>query len=315
VPQYQYVHNHEYLCPSCQRKKQRSLNIKPQEQYEEFPYYGNEGQQMNEYQYEQQPQYEQQQPQYEQQQEQYKQQEQYEQQQEQYKQQEQYEQQQEQYEQQQEQYEQQEEPYCENEYGYQENENIDNYEQPRYEYRTFQPRVYSFEERVQLRKIARPLFTVISYGSTNINNLGTEYNTQTLPIQHSEIIQKIEKTQKKQNIQKPKEKIINKEIKEEKKVINTQVKEDKKEIKKVDKKDIKKEEKKESIRKTDEKEKNEVIRKNKEITSSGRYKKRGGDNVVRKKEKIRQSSVNKNDRGKKHHLTYEVVNILVEKEE
>ena len=183
VPQYQYVHNHEYLCPSCQRKKQRSLNIKPQEQYEEFPYYGIEGQQMNEYQYEQQPQYEQQQPQYEQQQEQYKQQEQYE-------------QQQEQYEQQQEQYEQQEEPYYKNEYGYQENENIDNYEQPRYEYRTFQPRVYSFEERVQLRKIARPLFTVISYGSTNINNLGTEYNTQTLPIQHSEIIQKRKDSEK-----------------------------------------------------------------------------------------------------------------------
>ena len=59
----------------------------------------------------------------------------------------------------------------------------------------------------------------------------------------------------------------------------------------------------------------EVIKRNQNLTCTSRYVKRGGDHVVKKVEKVRQTSVNKYDNGKKNHLTYEVINIQVEKKE
>ena len=96
--------------------------------------------------------------------------------------------------------------------------------------------------------------------------------------------------------------------KEEKKV---EQKFQKKEEKKAEQKFQKKEEKKVAKRE----EKRVEYKNHKNITSTSRYVRRDGNRVIHKAEKIRQSSVNKNDKGKKHHLTFEFINILVEKPE
>ena len=49
--------------------------------------------------------------------------------------------------------------------------------------------------------------------------------------------------------------------------------------------------------------------------SKSRYVRRDANRVIHKAKKIRQSSVKKNDNGKKNHLTLEFKNILVEKPE
>ena len=164
---------------------------------------------------------------------------------------------------------QQEEPYYEQEQDYQyEEQNTqeqDIYDQPRIEFKTFQPHFYSLEERKALLQTARPMFTVLSYANNGINTLGTNnYNKNTEPIKN------IAKTN----------------------IINDQKKEDKKENER----------------------KKEVMKSNKNLEGASRYRRRDANKVIKKKEKIRQSSVNKNDRGKRHHLTYEVINVVVEKE-
>ena len=51
------------------------------------------------------------------------------------------------------------------------------------------------------------------------------------------------------------------------------------------------------------------------ISSTCRYVRRDANRVIHKAKKIRQSSVTKNDNGKKNHLTLKFINILVEKPE
>ena len=72
---------------------------------------------------------------------------------------------------------------------------------------------------------------------------------------------------------------------------------------------------KEEKKVTKREEKKVEYKNHKNITSTSRYVRRDGNRVIHKAEKIRQSSVNKNDKGKKHHLTFEFINILVEKPE
>jgi len=272
-----YLPTYEHICPNCQRKKY--LKRRQQYQYTEpYPYY-----------------------------------------------------------QYQEQYQQ---PYYENnendyqdEYQYSYRENNNTYEQPKYEIRTFQPYAYSLKERNQLLKTARPMFTILSYGITTPNIYGTSvYNINTEPVQKGTKIQILKNNQNiKQQKQQPK-KEIKKEVKKEENKANVNIKKDikktinvkeekkvekkieKKEEKKGEKKEVKKEEKKVEKR-GDRRIEKQPINNNQKSISKSRYNKRGGFNIVKKTEKIRQSSTNKNDKGKKHHLTYEVINIEVEKKE
>ena len=57
------------------------------------------------------------------------------------------------------------------------------------------------------------------------------------------------------------------------------------------------------------------MKNNKNITYTSRYNRRDKDRVIKKTEKERRTSITKNNKGKNHHLTYEIINILVEKEE
>ena len=54
---------------------------------------------------------------------------------------------------------------------------------------------------------------------------------------------------------------------------------------------------------------------NQKLESQSKYNKRGGFNIAQKTEKVSQTSTSKNDRGKRNHLTYEVINVHVEKKE
>jgi hypothetical protein len=187
------------------------------------------------------------------------------------------------------------------------------------------------EERAKLLQTAKPMFTVLNYGTTISNKTNTfntaSYNTFTYsqPPQKSEIIQKVEQVKKimkedhkaKTNLNKDTKKAEN--IQNEKQVLKAE----KKVEQQVEKKVVPKEEKKveQKFQKNEEKkvakrEEKKVEYKNlKNTTSTSRYVRRDGNRVIHKAEKIRQSSVNKNDKGKKHHLTFEFINILVEKPE
>ena len=247
-PNHQYIHSHHHLCPSCQRKKQRKKQrrFKNPPQFQYMEYPYYPTEEEDFYQYEYEPL-----PQYD-------------------------------YE---EQYEIQEPLYDNNEYQYQENENIVNYGQPKYDYKTYQPRFYNKEERAQLIQKSRPMFTVLSFG----NNVSPSYNTYTEPTHKKEIIPDINKDQTDQ-----KQTFIKKEEKKEK----TEIKHDVKKVEKVkERKEKKRDEKK--------------VEKKIEIKS--KFIKRGGNNEPTKTEKVRQSSVNRYDKGKRHHVTYEVINVHVEK--
>ena len=297
------------ICPKCHKKKKASQIIP---QYEEYPYYETQEQAQEE---EAQVQYEE--PQYNEELA--------------------YEQEMQTQEQEQEQVQEQEEPYYDQDIQYQYEEEQNTYSQPQYQSKTYQPRYYTLEERKALLQMARPMFTVITYQNMDNNALGTNYYSKnTEPVKRGnnydinnmkyeykkEVKTNTTNTEIKKDI-KPKE--INKDIKP--KEINKDIKpkEVNKDIKpKEDKKDIKpKEEKKEiksKVVKKDENKrmtewKNQVMKSNKNGESTSRYKRRDGNKVIQKKEKIRQSSVNKNDRGKRHHLTYEFINISVEKKD
>ena len=75
---------------------------------------------------------------------------------------------------------------------------------------------------------------------------------------------------------------------------------------------MEKKEEKKAVKKEEKKVEKKSI---KNLTATSRYKKRGGENIVKKKEKVRQTSVNRNEKGKRHHVTYEVINVLVEKKD
>ena len=277
---YTHKHQHQHLCPNCQRKKYQKR--RQHYQYvDNYPYY-----------------------------------------------------------QYQEQY--QEEPYYgenyENEdyqneyqYAYQEEDN-NIYEQPKYESKTFQPYIYSLEETSQLLQNARPMFTLLSYGNTTSNAYGTSaYNTNTEPVQKCTCTKtktKMINDNNNQNVnqqQTQQKNEIKQEIKKEenKSNANANIKNDIKkstnarEVKKVETKIEKKEEKKvetrDRIGDRIRGQKQQVS--SKKFESTCRYNKRGGFGIAKKTEKIRQSSTNKNDKGKRHHLTYEVINIQVEKKE
>ena len=344
APKYEYVHTHyEHLCPECQKRKQMTTqNVSSQQQYMEYPYNQNEAEDMYQYQYEEQPQYTQEE-QYQEQGEQYQEQEgQYQEQGEQYQgQEEQYQEQGEQYQEQgEEQYQEQEqeEPLYDDQYQYQYQQEDNAYELPKYKVRTYQPRVYSLEERTQLLKTARPMFTVVNYGSNISNNTNTfnsaSYNTYTYtqPPQKSEIIQKVEQVKKIMREDKAKTN-VNKDIKL---VENTQnIEEGAKEENKVEVKAIKKVEQKvepkvqqklgqkfaqklekKEERKLGKSEGKKIENQNQTyISSTCRYVRRDANRVIHKAKKIRQSSVTKDDNGKKNHLTLKFINILVEKPE
>jgi hypothetical protein len=93
----------------------------------------------------------------------------------------------------------------------------------------------------------------------------------------------------------------------------TNAKEIKKVETKIEKKEEKKVERRDRIGDRIRGQKQQVS--SKKYESTCRYNKRGGFGIAKKIEKIRQSSTNKNDKGKRHHLTYEVINIEVEKKE
>ena len=292
-----YTHIYQNLCPNCQRKKYQKRRQQYKQYVDSNPYYQYQEQ------YQEQPYYE-------------------------------------------DNYENEDSQNEQNEYQYEYQEEDNNiYEQPKYESRTFQPYVYSLEERNQLLQNARPMFTVLSYGNTDSDIYGTSayntYNTYTEPVQKSTTTKKQmikdnnnknnkninqQQTQQKNQI---KQEIKKEEIKKEenKSNVNINIENDikkttnAKEVKKVETEIEKKEEKKEE-KKVERRDRiGDIIRGQKQQVSSKKYestcsyKKRGGFGIAKKIEKIRQSSTNKNDKRKKHHLTYEVINIEVEKKE
>ena len=170
------------------------------------------------------------------------------------------------------------------------------------------------------------MFTVLSYGiyenpMTDMYG-ASAYNTYTEPVPQRT---KIESIKNKQNVTQQLKMEIKKEIKKEeiktKTKASTNMKNDikkdtnVKEEKKPETKIVKKEEIKVERREGRRTERKEPISNTKKSESTCRYNKRGGFNIVKKKEKVRQVSTNKNDKGKRNHLTYEVINIEVEKKE
>ena len=139
-----------------------------------------------------------------------------------------------------------------------------------------------------------------------------EKNVAETKIENKEEQKKVETKVEKKTVEtkvvaKKEEKKVKAKVEKKKEIKVPEVKE----VKKEDKKEEKKYEKKEVRRQ----ERKVEAKGGKNVTYTSRYNRRDKDRVIKKTEKVRQTSTNKNDRGKRHHLTYEIINILVEKKE